>query len=136
MPFTTISVWLGVSMVMPSGTREIDRVREPQGEGSTCALRLGAIADTLQLKLALKARGHTLDHVGQVGAGGTRLHAHGIVRAVLDVQHLLRLLDGPCCHFSSRLKEPLAPLDGDLLGRHRGRHALGQWRPALLQLCS
>ena len=94
MPLTTISVWLGVSMVMPSGNRIIDQMREAERQGQALGLHRGAIADADQLELLLVALGHARDHVRQVRARRARdgVRAFG-ARARLDREVLVLLHD-------------------------------------------
>src|SRR6185503_19681199 len=48
--------------------RELDRVREAEGQVQVLALQGGAVADAYELELALEALGHARDHVREVRA--------------------------------------------------------------------
>src|SRR5690606_4830739 len=70
---------------------EHHRVREAQRQAEVLALHGGAVTHANQLELALKAVGHTLDHVGQDGADGAGHRDQG---RLIGREHGGAVLDG------------------------------------------
>ena len=125
-PLIRTSVWLGVSIVMPSGIGEVHRMREAERQVQGLALHRGAEADAHQLELALVALGDAGDHVGQVRARGAGTDAGTARRRCSCTCSVLSFSATDTPLASGRLSEPLAPLIVTTSARNGGGHALRQ----------
>ena len=136
-PLTRISVWLGVSIVMPSGTGVHDRVRETERQVQLLALRLRAIADADQLELPLEA---LASRPSPCSRGARAVEPACISDVACCARRSRRARASPSCDqrpdrgAGGRLSAPLAPLTVTDSPSTVAVTPLRQRRPASLQL--